>query len=110
MDNDQLYNDIKVRTGGELYLGVGGPVRTGKSTFIKRFIDTCVLPNMEDDYLKQLLVDELPQSATGKTITTTEPKFVPKEAAAISLGEGLSAKIRLVDCVGFVANGAVVAR
>ena len=78
-----LYQDMKERTNGELYIGVVGPVRTGKSTFIKRFIDTCVLPNMEDDYLKQLLVDELPQSATGKTITTTEPKFVPKEAVTI---------------------------
>lgn len=106
MDNDQLYNDIKVRTGGELYLGVGGPVRTGKSTFIKRFIDTCVLPNMEDDYLKQLLVDELPQSATGKTITTTEPKFVPKEAATIKLDDQVDVKVRLIDCVGYMVEGA----
>lgn len=106
MDNFQLYNDIKVRTGGELYLGVGGPVRTGKSTFIKRFVDTCVLPNMEDDYMKTQLTDELPQSAAGKTITTTEPKFVPKEAAIISLGENVDVKVRLIDCVGYMVEGA----
>lgn len=106
MDNFQLYNDIKVRTGGDLYLGVGGPVRTGKSTFIKRFIDTCVLPNMEDDYLKKILIDELPQSAAGKTITTTEPKFVPKEAARIALENGVDIFVRLIDCVGYMVEGA----
>lgn len=106
MDNYQLYNDIKVRTGGELYLGVGGPVRTGKSTFIKRFMDTCVLPFMQDDYLKQLLTDELPQSAAGKTITTTEPKFVPKEAATIRLDDQVDVKVRLIDCVGYMVDGA----
>lgn len=106
MDNFQLYNDIKVRTNGELYIGVGGPVRTGKSTFIKRFMDTCVLPNMEDDYLKTILIDEMPQSAAGKTITTTEPKFVPKNAASIKLNGQVDLKVRLVDCVGYMVDGA----
>ena len=106
MDNFQLYKDIGTRTKGELYLGVVGPVRSGKSTFIKRFMDVCVVPNMADDYSKTLAVDELPQSAAGKTITTTEPKFVPKEAAVISLGEDTQVKVRLIDCVGYMVDGA----
>ncbi len=106
MDNFQLYKDINVRTKGELYLGVVGPVRSGKSTFIKRFMDVCVIPNMLDDYNKKQVVDELPQSAAGKTITTTEPKFVPKEAASIHLGADIEVKVRLIDCVGFMVDGA----
>lgn len=106
MDNFQLYNDIKVRTGGELFLGVGGPVRSGKSTFIKRFIDTCILPYMEDDYQKKMMIDEIPQSAAGKTITTTEPKFIPKEAAKITLADGIDILVRLIDCVGYMVEGA----
>ena len=106
MDNFQLYKDISKRTGGELYLGVVGPVRSGKSTFIKRFMDVCVVPNMADDYTKKLVVDELPQSAAGKTITTTEPKFVPKEAAKISLDNDIEVKVRLIDCVGYMVEGA----
>lgn len=106
MDNFQLYKDIGMRTKGELYLGVVGPVRSGKSTFIKRFMDVCVIPNMADDYNKTLMVDELPQSAAGKTITTTEPKFVPKEAAKISLGSDVDVKVRLIDCVGYMVEGA----
>ncbi len=106
MDNFQLYKDISKRTGGELYLGVVGPVRSGKSTFIKRFMDVCVVPNMADDYTKKLVVDELPQSAAGKTITTTEPKFVPKEAAKISLDNDIEVKVRLIDCVGYMVDGA----
>ena len=91
MDNNQnpkefhLYSDIRERTGGEIYIGVVGPVRTGKSTFIKRFMDLMVLPNMEDIHERERATDELPQSAAGKTIMTTEPKFVPKEAAQIEL-------------------------
>lgn len=77
-----LYRDIQSRTGGEIYLGVVGPVRTGKSTFIKRFMDLCVLPGIEDEHARTRARDELPQSAAGKTIMTTEPKFIPKEAAA----------------------------
>lgn len=106
MDNFQLYNDIGKRTKGELYLGVVGPVRSGKSTFIKRFMDVCVVPNMAEDYNKTLVIDELPQSAAGKTITTTEPKFVPKEAAKISLGKEVDVKVRLIDCVGYMVEGA----
>lgn len=101
-----LYKDIQLRCGGEIYIGVVGPVRTGKSTFIKRFMDLMVLPNMEDSYEKERVVDELPQSAGGKTITTTEPKFIPKEAAQIQISEGVDAKIRLIDCVGYMVEGA----
>lgn len=106
MNTFHLYNDIKARTGGEIYIGVVGPVRTGKSTFIKRFMDLMVLPKMEDEHAKSRTKDELPQSASGKTIMTTEPKFVPKEAATIQLMEDLSVKVRLIDCVGYMVNGA----
>ena len=85
MDNFDVYSDIKARTNGEIYIGVVGPVRTGKSTFIKRFMELMVLPEMVDEHQKTQTRDELPQSAAGKTIMTTEPKFVPKEAAEISL-------------------------
>ena len=101
-----LYKDIKQRCGGEIYIGVVGPVRTGKSTFIKRFMDLMVLPNMEENYEKERVVDELPQSAKGKTVTTTEPKFIPKEAAQITLEGGVEAKVRLIDCVGYMVDGA----
>lgn len=106
MDSFNLYKDIKARTNGEIYLGVVGPVRTGKSTFIKRFMDVLVLPAMEDEAAKARAVDELPQSAGGKTITTTEPKFIPKEAAAIRLGPDVEARVRLIDCVGYMVDGA----
>lgn len=101
-----LYKDIQLRCGGEIYIGVVGPVRTGKSTFIKRFMDLMVLPNMEDAFEKERVTDELPQSAKGTTITTTEPKFIPKEAAQITMAEGLDAKVRLIDCVGYMVDGA----
>ena len=106
MDSFQLYKDMKARTNGEIYIGVVGPVRTGKSTFIKRFMDLLVLPNMTDEHAKERTKDELPQSASGTTIMTTEPKFVPKEAASIQLSEDVEVKIRLIDCVGFMAEGA----
>ena len=106
MDNFNLYNDIKARTGGEIYLGVVGPVRTGKSTFIKRFMEQLVLPEMKDPHVKERTRDELPQSSAGKTIMTTEPKFIPKEAAEISLSDGVDVKVRLIDCVGFMVEGA----
>ncbi len=106
MDNYNVYNDIKARTNGEIYIGVVGPVRTGKSTFIKRFIELMVLPVMEDEHQKTQTRDELPQSAAGKTVMTTEPKFIPKEAATLHLGEGIEAKVRLIDCVGFMVDGA----
>lgn len=101
-----VYADIKDRTGGEMYIGVVGPVRTGKSTFIKRFMETLVLPKLEDGAEKKRTVDELPQSGSGRTITTTEPKFIPKEAADISLNDETDVKIRLVDCVGYMVDGA----
>ena len=106
MDNFHVYKDIEARTGGEIYIGVVGPVRTGKSTFIKRFMELMVLPGMNEGQAKAQARDELPQSAAGKTIMTTEPKFVPKEAAQITLEGGIQAKIRLIDCVGFMAEGA----
>ena len=106
MDTFQIYEDIKARTNGEIYIGVVGPVRTGKSTFIKRFMDVLVLPYMEDEHAKARTRDELPQSGSGKTIMTTEPKFVPKEAAVIHLQEDLNLKLRLIDCVGYMVNGA----
>lgn len=102
----EIYHDIRNRTNGEIYLGVTGPVRTGKSIFIKRFMELLVLPYMEDENQKQRAVDELPQSAQGKTIMTTEPKFVPQEAADIELEDHMKMKVRLVDCVGFTVPGA----
>ncbi len=101
-----LYHDIQERCDGEIYIGVVGPVRTGKSTFIKRFMDLMVLPNMTDANERMRAQDELPQSSGGKTITTTEPKFIPKEAAHISLSEDVEIKVRMIDCVGFMVDGA----
>lgn len=101
-----LYNDIRERTGGEIYIGVVGPVRTGKSTFIKRFMDLLVLPNMENPHERERATDELPQSAAGKTIMTTEPKFVPKDAVEVNVGGEIPVKIRLIDCVGYMVEGA----
>ena len=106
MEQYSVYKDIKARTGGEIYIGVVGPVRTGKSTFIKRFMELMVLPKMEDEHGRNQTRDELPQSAAGKMIMTTEPKFIPKEAAQIDLDDGISAKVRLIDCVGFMVDGA----
>ncbi len=97
-----VLKDIAKRTGGDIYIGVVGPVRTGKSTFIKRFMDLMVLPNMKNTYEKERLTDELPQSAQGKTIMTTEPKFIPNEAALIDFGDNGSAKVKMIDCVGYV--------
>ena len=106
MDSFQVYRDMKARTNGEIYIGVVGPVRTGKSTFIKRFMDLLVLPGMTDAHARERTRDELPQSASGTTIMTTEPKFVPKEAAAVRISEDVEVKIRLIDCVGFIVEGA----
>lgn len=106
MDTFRVYQDIKARTNGEIYIGVVGPVRTGKSTFIKRFMDILVLPEIEDQHIKARTRDELPQSASGKTIMTTEPKFVPKEAAEIKLLKDVNVKVRLIDCVGYMVDGA----
>ena len=106
MDSFQVYRDMQMRTGGEIYIGIVGPVRTGKSTFIKRFMDLLVLPNMTDSHAKTRTKDELPQSASGTTVMTTEPKFVPKEAAVVRFSDDVDAKVRLIDCVGFMVDGA----
>lgn len=102
-----LYQDIADRTDGNIYVGVVGPVRTGKSTFIKRFMDALVLPNMENAYQRERTRDELPQSAAGKTIMTTEPKFIPNEAVEINLGNNSVFRVRMIDCVGYIVNSAL---
>ena len=107
MENLGIYQDIAKRTEGDIYIGVVGPVRTGKSTFIKRFMELLVLPNIENEYKKERALDELPQSASGMTIMTTEPKFIPNEAVEISLNGNLKLKTRLVDCVGYLVNNAI---
>lgn len=104
MENYSVYEDIANRTGGDIYIGVVGPVRTGKSTFIKRFMETLVLPQAPSDALA-VMTDELPQSAGGKTVMTTEPKFVPAKSAKITVAKGAEAYVRLVDCVGFAVDG-----
>ncbi len=105
MEHYSVYEDIANRTGGDIYIGVVGPVRTGKSTFIKRFMQTLVLPRAADKE-KAVMTDELPQSAAGRTVMTTEPKFVPSKAAKIQIAKGAEAAVRLVDCVGFAVDGA----
>lgn len=106
MQSFDLYNDISVRTGGDIYIGVVGPVRTGKSTFIKRFMDLLVLPNIIDSYERERAQDELPQSAAGRTIMTTQPKFIPNEAVEIRVGDA-RLRVRMVDCVGYLVSGAM---
>ncbi len=107
MEDFNLYKDIKERTDGEIYIGVVGPVRCGKSTFIKRFMDLMVIPAITDTHKRDRANDELPQSSAGKTIMTTEPKFIPKEAAVINLDDETPVKVRLIDCVGYMTKGAV---
>ena len=102
MTDTSIYKDIEARTGGDIYIGVVGPVRTGKSTFIKRFMDTLVLPNINSSYKRERAQDELPQSATGRTIMTTEPKFIPEEAVRVDLPDNASLNVRLIDCVGYI--------
>lgn len=102
-----LYKDIQARTDGEIYLGVVGPVRTGKSTLIKRFLEEMVLPQMEESPEKDRTRDQMPQSASGRTIMTTEPKFIPKDGVSISLNGEVPVKVRLIDCVGYMVEGAV---
>ncbi len=107
MESLEIYQDIAKRTDGDIYVGVVGPVRTGKSTFIKRFMEELVLPNIDNTYKKERAIDELPQSASGKTIMTTEPKFIPNEAVSITVGENVKMRVRLVDCVGYLVNNAI---
>ena len=107
MDTEKIYEDIALRTDGDIYIGVVGPVRAGKSTFIKRFMETQVLPNIDNVYRRERAKDELPQSGSGRMIMTTEPKFVPEEAAEIKLEGGAACSVRLIDCVGYLVDGAV---
>ncbi|MBQ7793157.1 MAG: stage IV sporulation protein A [Clostridia bacterium] len=103
---ENIYRDIAERTNGDIYIGVVGPVRTGKSTFIKRFMDYLVIPNISDLYSARRAKDELPQSAAGKTIMTTEPKFIPNEAVEVNLGDNAHMRVRLIDCVGYIVKAA----
>ena len=102
-----IYKDISERTGGDIYIGVVGPVRTGKSTFIKRFMQSVVLPNIEDGYSKERARDEMPQSAAGKTVMTTEPKFVPDEAVNIRIDDNITMRVKMIDCVGYIVSEAL---
>ena len=107
MENKGLYEQIGTRTGGDIYIGVVGPVRTGKSTFIKRFMECMVIPQIDNVYQRERAKDELPQSGSGRTIMTAEPKFVPEQAAEITLAPGSTCRVRLVDCVGYLVDGAL---
>ncbi len=107
MKDIEIYKDISKRTNGDIYIGVVGPVRTGKSTFIKRFMENFVIPNIQNEYKRDRAQDELPQSASGKTIMTTEPKFIPNESVEVCLENNVRFKTRLVDCVGYLVEGAV---
>ncbi len=97
-----IYSNIAERTGGDIYIGVVGPVRTGKSTFIKRFMESLVIPNISSEWSRERAIDELPQSAAGKTIMTTEPKFIPEEAVKVEFGDGAGFRMRMIDCVGYI--------
>lgn len=107
MENRDIYKDIARRTDGDIYIGVVGPVRTGKSTFIKRFMEAVVIPNIDGDYRRERATDELPQSAAGKTIMTTEPKFIPEEAVTVAIDGSASMNVRMIDCVGFIVPSAL---
>jgi stage IV sporulation protein A len=107
MEQFDLLRDLAERTSGNVYIGVVGPVRTGKSTFIRRFMELLVLPNITDQYDRDRTRDALPQSGAGRTIQTTEPKFVPDEAVQVQLAEGIAVNVRLVDCVGYAVDGAI---
>lgn len=102
MEKSNIYSDIAMRTDGDIYIGIVGPVRTGKSTFIKKFMETLVIPNIESDFRRERAIDELPQSAAGKTIMTTEPKFIPEEAVKINLEGNAQMNVRMIDCVGYI--------
>lgn len=106
MENFEIYNDIAKRTNGDIYVGVVGPVRTGKSTFISRFMQSSILDNISNEYEKERTIDEMPQSGAGKTVMTMQPKFVPSEAVTVNFSKDVSARVRLVDCVGYAVQGA----
>lgn len=107
MEGRNVYQDISRRTQGDVYIGVVGPVRTGKSTFIKRFMDSIVLPNIRDEEVYRRTVDELPQSSAGRTIMTTEPKFIPEESVEVNLGNNTTFNVRMIDCVGYIVDSAI---
>lgn len=107
MTSTSIYEDIATRTGGDIYIGVVGPVRTGKSTFIKRFMESLVIPNIPDEYKRERAIDELPQSSAGKTIMTTEPKFIPDEAVQVVLEKNTTFNVRMIDCVGYIVDSAL---
>lgn len=107
MEDFNVYKDIQDRTNGEIYIGVVGPVRTGKSTFIKKFMDTVVIPNIPDGLQRERAVDELPQSAAGRTIMTTEPKFIPEQAVSVQIDSDAMFNVRMIDCVGYIVPSAI---
>ena len=107
MSDNSIYSDIAKRTGGDIYIGVVGPVRSGKSTFIHRFLDNVVIPNIENEYDRQRTLDEMPQSASGRTIMTTEPKFVPDDSVKVSIDSDIEFRVKMVDCVGYLVDGAM---
>ncbi len=107
MEERNIYHDISERTNGDIYIGVVGPVRTGKSTFIKRFMDTIVIPNIDGNYRRDRAIDEMPQSAAGRTIMTTEPKFVPEQAVTVNIEGNVSFAVRMIDCVGYIVPSAL---
>ena len=107
MTEHSIYKDIAERTGGDIYIGVVGPVRSGKSTFIKRFMESLVLPNMDDGYARERARDEMPQSAAGKTVMTTEPKFIPDEAVTVHLDDTAAMRVKMIDCVGYIVPEAL---
>lgn len=107
MSDNSIYSDIAKRTGGDIYIGVVGPVRTGKSTFIHRFLEGVVIPNIDDEYDRQRTLDEMPQSASGRMIMTTEPKFVPDDSVKVNLDSDIEFRVKMVDCVGYLVDGAL---
>ena len=106
MENFEIYNDIAKRTNGDIYVGVVGPVRTGKSTFISRFMQSSILDNISNEYEKERTIDEMQQSGAGKTVMIMQQKFVPSEAVTVNFSKDVSARVRLVDCVGYAVQGA----
>lgn len=107
MEEFNVYRDIQNRTNGEIYIGIVGPVRTGKSTFIKKFMDTIVIPNIEDEMQRERAIDELPQSSAGRTIMTTEPKFIPEQAVSVQIDTEATFNVRMIDCVGYIVPSAL---